>query len=96
MYYSLDFYKAEKIKNENNLNGLAEYNPMGVDFKLGRKNEFWKLMHLFLCKMRLGINIVSILGKSWVLKQEVVAYTIGFGLRVSMIRFETDRLGAWE
>lgn len=78
MYMLMDFYKTEKFKNESNFNASA-YIPMGVDFRLGRKNEFWKLMHLFY-EMRPGINLLSI--------PELDTNTsggiqIGFGLRVS-------------
>jgi hypothetical protein len=50
--------KTESHKNKNNVTASA-FVPIGVDFRLGSKREFWKKIHLFY-EMRPGINITSI------------------------------------
>lgn len=56
--YSTDNNKIEKYKNKNNY-GLTAYIPMGIDFRIGKKREFWKRTHLFF-ELRPGINSTSI------------------------------------
>lgn len=50
--------KTEKFKNKTNF-GASTYIPMGIDFRIGKKREFWKRTHLFY-ELRPGINITSI------------------------------------
>jgi hypothetical protein len=50
--------KTERFRNKNNF-GLSTYIPMGIDFRIGKKREFWKRTHLFY-ELRPGINITSI------------------------------------
>jgi hypothetical protein len=57
-YSNTDNSKTENIKNKSNF-GLSTYIPMGVNLRLGKKNEFWKRTHLFY-ELRPGINITSI------------------------------------
>jgi hypothetical protein len=56
--YNPDNGKTENFKNKSNF-GLSTYIPMGVDFRIGKKKEFWKRTHLFY-ELRPGINITSI------------------------------------
>jgi len=56
--YNPDNGKTEKFKNKTNL-GISTYIPMGIDFRIGKKKEFWKRTHLFY-ELRPGINITSI------------------------------------
>ena len=57
-FYSGDNNKTEKFRNKNNF-GLSTYIPMGIDFRAGKKKEFWKRTHLFY-ELSPGINITSI------------------------------------
>jgi hypothetical protein len=41
--------------------GLGVYAPLGIDFQIGKKREFWKPMHLYL-ELRPGFNINQIAG----------------------------------
>jgi len=50
--------QTERFRNKNNF-GLSTNIPMGVDFRIGKKREFWKRTHLFY-ELRPGINITSI------------------------------------
>ena len=50
--------KTEKFRNKTNF-GASTYIPMGIDFRIGKKREFWKRTHLFY-ELRPGINITSI------------------------------------
>lgn len=71
-------YRTENHKNSTNL-GASVYIPMGVDFRLGRKREFWKRTHLFY-EARPGINMNSIPELGTILNATVQQ---GLGLRVS-------------
>lgn len=51
-------YKFETYRNKNNI-GFSGYIPMGIDFRIGKKREFWKMTHLFY-ELRTGINMTSI------------------------------------
>lgn len=58
-YYSgADDSKTESHTNKNNV-GFSGYIPAGLDFRIGRKNKFWKHAHVFL-ELRPGINFTSI------------------------------------
>ena len=57
-YFGSDNRKVEFFRNKNNF-GVSTYIPMGVDFRIGKKSEFWKMTHLFY-ELRPGINITSI------------------------------------
>lgn len=48
----------EKFNNKNSF-GLSTYIPMGIDFRIGKKKEFWKRTHLYY-ELRPGVNVVSI------------------------------------
>lgn len=41
--------------------GLGVYAPLGIDFQVGKKREFWKPMHLYM-ELRPGFNINQIAG----------------------------------
>ncbi len=41
-----DKSRSETFRNKTNF-GAMLYVPLGVDFRLGNKREFWKLLHLF-------------------------------------------------
>jgi hypothetical protein len=51
-------WETEKFRNKNNL-AFSTYIPMGIDFRIGKKSEFWKQIHLFY-EFRPGINMTSI------------------------------------
>ena len=58
-YYSSSYNsKTEKHRNKNNF-GASTFIPMGIDFRIGKENEFWKQIHLFY-ELRTGINITSV------------------------------------
>lgn len=78
-YYSgSSNYRTESYKNATNI-GASVYIPMGVDFRLGRKREFWKRTHLFY-EARPSINMSSIPELGTMLNATVQQ---GIGLRVS-------------
>jgi hypothetical protein len=77
-YSNTDNSKTEKFKNKSNF-GLSTYIPMGVDFRIGKKKEFWKRMHLFY-ELRPGINITSIPELRTITNSSIQH---GIGLRVS-------------
>ena len=57
-YSSSANIKTEKFRNKTNI-GLSIYIPLGIDFRIGKKREFWKRTHLFY-ELRPGINVTSI------------------------------------
>jgi hypothetical protein len=66
-------------KNETNVS-IYTYVPLGLDFRIGKKNEFWRKMHI-VCEMQPGLAIDNI--------PELGTKTYGcfrgsFGLRVEM------------
>lgn len=75
---SSDNYKTEKFRNKNNF-GASTYIPMGIDFRIGKKREFWKHTHLFY-ELRPGINITSIPELRTITNASIQH---GLGLRVS-------------
>jgi hypothetical protein len=77
-YSGMDKNKIEIYSNKNNLSASI-YIPMGIDFRLGKKNEFLKHTHLFY-EFRPGIVFISIP------ELRTVTYggiQNGFGLRVT-------------
>jgi hypothetical protein len=50
--------KTETFKNKTNL-GASLYIPFGIDFRIGKKREFWQNTHFFY-EAKLGVNITSI------------------------------------
>lgn len=69
---------TETFRNKSNF-GLSTYIPMGIDFRIGKKREFWQRTHLFY-ELRPGINMTSIPGL-----QTITNATIqqGIGVKVS-------------
>lgn len=53
----------ETYRNKTNF-GASVYLPLGIDFRIGKKREFWKQIHMFY-ELRPGVNTLSIpeLGK---------------------------------
>jgi hypothetical protein len=51
---------TETFRNKRNF-GLSTYIPMGIDFRIGKKREFWQRTHLFY-ELRPSINMTSIPG----------------------------------
>jgi hypothetical protein len=56
-YYS-ERSMTERFRNKTNLGFLA-YVPLGIDFRMGKRREFWKRMHL-VYELRPGINMTSV------------------------------------
>jgi hypothetical protein len=63
--YSYPYYypgsyisKTETFRNKTNF-GVSTYIPMGVDFRIGKKGEFWKRTHLFY-EVRPSLNFTAI------------------------------------
>lgn len=50
--------ESEVITNNTNF-GFSAYIPLGIDFRIGKKREFWKRIHLFY-EIRPSINITYI------------------------------------
>jgi hypothetical protein len=53
-----DDYVTEKYVNKANL-GFSAFAPMGIDFRIGKKREFWNRTHLYY-ELRPSVNLVSI------------------------------------
>lgn len=77
-YSSSNDNKTEKYRNKTNF-GASTYIPMGIDFRIGKKREFWKRTHLFY-ELRPGINITSIPELRTITNASIQH---GLGLRVS-------------
>lgn len=57
-YYGANNFKSERYRSKNNF-GFLTYLPMGIDFRIGNKREFWKQIHLFY-ELRPLVNVTSI------------------------------------
>ncbi len=71
-------YAQERFENKNNF-GFSAFVPLGVDYRIGKKSEFLRMMHLFY-ELNPAINVTSI--------PELRTYTNAvflqaFGLRIS-------------
>jgi len=84
-YYPFFYYNTEDFtyQNEyyrNSLDfGMSVYTPLGLDFRMGKKREFWKRVHLFY-EIRPGVafsNIGDLRGFGNTCVQQ------GFGLKVN-------------
>jgi hypothetical protein len=53
-------HEQEVFENKGGF-GLGVYAPLGIDFQIGKKREFWKPMHLYM-ELRPGFNINQIAG----------------------------------
>jgi hypothetical protein len=56
--YDYGHFTHEQVNSKNGF-GISAYVPMGVDFRIGKRSNFWKPIHLFF-ELRPGINITSI------------------------------------
>ncbi len=70
---------TETFRNKANMS-MSTYIPMGVDFRIGKKREFWKRLHLYY-ELRAALSITSI--------PEIRTFTNftvqqGFGLRITL------------
>jgi len=54
----LNSHQTESFINKKGF-GFSAYIPLGIDFRLGKKREFWKRLHLNY-EIRPGINMVNI------------------------------------
>ena len=60
MFIDFGTHETETFENKGGF-GLGVYAPLGIDFQLGKKREFWKPMHLYM-ELRPGFNINQIAG----------------------------------
>ncbi len=58
--YSNGAHQQETFENKSGI-GVGIYAPLGIDFQVGKKRDFWKPFHLYL-EMRPGLNITQIAG----------------------------------
>jgi hypothetical protein len=56
--FDSDFYESETFTNSNQL-GFSGYIPLGVNYRVSKKHEFWSHMHIF-CEIRMGIEFIVI------------------------------------
>ena len=77
-YRNSDNTQWESFRNKNNFSASA-YVPLGVDFRIGKKSEFWKRTHLFY-EIRPGIDFTSVPEIGTVVNSGI---QFGSGLRVS-------------
>jgi hypothetical protein len=76
--YSTTYDQVERFINHTNY-GVSAYMPMGIDFRCGKRREFWQRTHLFF-ELRPGINGLSIPE----LPERVNAcMQYGFGLKIA-------------
>lgn len=77
--YNADKSRTERIINKNNY-GYAAYLPLGIDFRVGTKREFFKQLHLFYeARPFINYNNIPELGTTGGL-----GVKIRFGLRVTI------------
>ena len=78
-FYSNDYSsKSERFTNRNNFSVCTSV-PLGIDLRIGKKNEFFKMMHLFY-ELRPGINMTSVPELGTLTN---TCIQMGLGLRVS-------------
>jgi hypothetical protein len=78
-FYDTDNFESENFRNKPSF-GFSAYVPMGIDFRMGNKREFWKHTHLFY-EMGPGVN-VTVIPEMRTLTNMSLRH--GFGLRVSI------------
>ena len=71
-------YESERFNNQTSF-GLLAYLPLGLDFRLGKNQEFWKRLHLFY-EFSPGVNMTFIPELNTATN---IALRNGLGLRVS-------------
>src|SRR5690554_177781 len=76
--YISNKYESEVFTNKINF-GFTTYIPMGIDFRIGNKRDFWKRTHLFY-ELRPALNISSIPELRTITN---VSFQQGIGLRVT-------------
>lgn len=57
---SIGSHEQEVFENKGGF-GLGVYAPLGIDFQLGKKRDFWKPIHLYM-ELRPGFNVNQIAG----------------------------------
>jgi len=78
-YSSSGTYQTETHRNKTNT-ALSVFVPIGVDFRIARKNDFWKRMHLFY-EMRPGL-LFTFIPETRTVKEAF--FQSVFGLRVEI------------
>jgi hypothetical protein len=58
--YSNGTHEHESFENKGGF-GFGVYAPLGIDFQVGKKREFWKPIHLYM-ELRPGFNVNQIAG----------------------------------
>jgi hypothetical protein len=58
--YSSGTHEHESFENKGGF-GFGVYAPLGIDFQVGKKRNFWKPMHLYM-ELRPGFNVNQIAG----------------------------------
>jgi len=77
-YYEGFNYQNEFYRNNPDF-GMSAYAPLGLDFRMGKKREFWKRVHLFY-EARPGITFSNIAGLDFFGN---VSIQQGFGIKVN-------------
>ncbi|MDH5597487.1 MAG: hypothetical protein OEY34_00090 [Cyclobacteriaceae bacterium] len=77
VFNSTSEHQSEVFENKNNFL-LSGYIPMGVDFRVGKKKEFWKMTHLFY-EFRPSLQMITI---SELQTKVNASSQFGMGLRV--------------
>ncbi len=72
-------YETEEFRNKSSF-AFATYIPLGLDFRLGKKNNLWGKMHLF-TELRPGLNFYNIPEIGTKVNSTMQS---GLGLRVSL------------
>lgn len=70
--------ESEKIKSKANFNASA-FVPLGLDFRLSKKSEFWKMIHLF-AESRPGLTFTNV---PEIGSKQNATFQYGFGFKVA-------------
>ncbi len=76
---NMNEYAEEQFRNNSGF-AFSAFIPMGIDFRLGKKREFWKRIHLYY-EFNPSINLASIPELRTYVNAQAVQ---GFGIRVSV------------
>jgi hypothetical protein len=76
MYQSSSYTsRSERFHNRTNT-GIFAYIPLGTDFRIGKKREFWKRAHIF-AEVRPGVN-TTVIPEYGSLSNHCMYYGVGF------------------
>jgi|GEM_PF-2333956 len=78
--FSTEEYEQENFRNDPGFAAMA-YLPVGLDFKLGKKNEAWQKAHVFV-EFRPGVQIRQFPEANYTVFGQFVAGHLGFRIQI--------------